>query len=83
MKDKIREYKDIIARYFPWCEIVVSEDFDEEYLCMVRTVKIRSCFGPSSTADREWKMLGELVKIVPKEELSSLRIYAELMEKKK
>lgn len=70
----------IINKYFPNCEIIKHKKFDEDYLAIVITLIIKSNFGPLATASREWKMLGDLVKIIPPQEISHYRIYAEIHE---
>jgi len=69
-------FDSIINKYFPDCSVVTRKLFDEEYLAEVTLIEIKSKFSPLSTARREWKMLGELVKIIPKEQLRYLQIRA-------
>ena len=74
--DKMNPFDIIINKYFPNCPITTHKIFDEECLAEVTLIEIKSKFSPLATANREWKMFGELVKAIPIEQMHTLQIRA-------
>ena len=68
----------IIDTYFPGGKINKYIIHDCELETNILAIKIHSSFSPEETAQREWDMLGKLVKIIPQDLTPYISIWADV-----